>query len=151
MISDYINESLVLLDDIKEKDKKIVIETIAQFMSKSDKIKSKDDFLEEILRREEIETTGIGNGVAFPHARTNSVSSIVIGFARSKQGVNFRAIDGKPVNIFFMIGTPKKDINIYLKILSKISRLMKDVENRKRLIAAQSAEEIIKCIEMMDQ
>jgi len=142
-ISDYLDASLIRVEDISNIGKEDIIIEMASLISTSDKIKSEKEFLEEIQRREEIETTGIGNAVAFPHARTDSVDSIVIAIARSKKGVNFRSIDGKPVHIIFMIGTPKKDINNYLKILAKLSKLMKLKENRDMILQASSAKEII--------
>jgi fructose-specific phosphotransferase system IIA component len=150
-IADYMDENLIILDTIQPAGKIDIIKQIANYMAVSKKIVAKQDFINEVIKREEIESTGIGGGVAFPHARTDSVSSIVITFVRSREGIDFKAIDEKPVNIFFMIGTPKKDVSLYLKLLARISRLMKKEENKKQLMAAQTPKDVLRLITEIDQ
>jgi PTS system fructose-specific IIA component/PTS system nitrogen regulatory IIA component len=149
-IADFMDEKVIILDTIRATDKFDVIRQIANYMSVSPKVVSKKDLIDEVIKREEIESTGIGNGIAFPHARTDSVNGIIVAFARSRDGIDFKAIDDKPVHIFFMIGTPKKEVSMYLKLLAKISKLMKKDENRKRLLEAQTSQEVLQIIREID-
>jgi PTS system fructose-specific IIA component/PTS system nitrogen regulatory IIA component len=145
-VADFMDEKMIVLDTIQATDKMDMIRQLANYMAVSKKVVSKKDFIDEVIKREEIESTGIGNGLAFPHARTDSVNGIVVAFARSRDGINFKAIDDKPVHIFFLIGTPKKEVSLYLKLLAQISRLMKKEENRKRLLEARDSREVLQII-----
>ena len=145
-IADFMDEKMIVLDTIQAADKADVIRQIANYMAVSKKITAKQEFIDEVIKREEIESTGIGNGLAFPHARTDSVNGIIVAFARSRDGIDFKAIDDKPVHLFFMIGTPKQEVSLYLKLLAQISKLVKKEENRKRLLEAHNSQEVLQII-----
>ena len=114
----------------------------------SDLICRKREFLKienvfEILKeREELGSTGIGNEVAIPHGKINMNEKIVGAIAISPKGVDFNAIDGKPVKIFFTLLTGADSTNLHLKILAKISRLLMDEDFRKSLLNVCSKEEL---------
>jgi len=99
-----------------------------------------------LLDREKLGSTGIGDGIAIPHGKLKSLDSLVISFGRSREGIDFESIDGKPVHIFFLLMAPESSTGQHLKALAKISRMLKDPEFRSDLMSARSAEEIYRKI-----
>jgi mannitol/fructose-specific phosphotransferase system IIA component (Ntr-type) len=107
--------------------------------------------LEQLLReREALGSTGIGDGVAFPHCKSPVLVAPVILFGRSNCGVDFNAVDGKPVHLFFVLLTPEGDIGAHLKLLARLSRILKGPVTRTRLMAASDAQEIAMIVSEMD-
>jgi len=104
-LSKFSEENLIVFD-LKADSKDVVIEELVDLINVSNMVSDKDMLLKDIKDREELVTTGIGYGVAFPHAKTKSVKGIVIAFGRSNEGIDFEAIDHKPVNLFFIIAAP---------------------------------------------
>jgi mannitol/fructose-specific phosphotransferase system IIA component (Ntr-type) len=99
------------------------------------------------MEREKLVTTGVGYGVAFPHAKTRSVRGIVIAFGRSKEGIDFEAMDKRPVQLFFLIAAPEEAIGAHLNVMAKLSHLMKSQENRDRLLEAKGWEEVAEVLD----
>lgn len=100
--------------------------------------------LQQVLKqREEIGSTGVGNGVAIPHGKIKQLEQILLCFGRSKVGIGFDAIDNRPVQLFVMILSPEKMAEEYLKTLAEVSRLLKKSENRNRLLHATEKETVI--------
>ena len=87
-----------------------------------------------ILEREKLGSTGIGDGVAIPHGKMKGLSRILCAFGRSKKGIDFDAVDGKPVHIFFLLLAPEDSAGLHIQMLSRISRILRDPSFRKRLI-----------------
>ncbi len=141
-ISELLNLDFIKLD-IDSKDKKEAIKEMVDLMQGCDQIESLDSFLEDIYAREKLGSTGIGEGIALPHARSKGIKQIVISFGRSFAGVEFDALDSNPVHLIFLIGTPKDDVGSYLKTLAQLSRLLKKEYFRKKLLSADSKEEIL--------
>ncbi|NLK63209.1 MAG: PTS sugar transporter subunit IIA [Fusobacteria bacterium] len=106
------------------------------------KIKSKEEFLEAILEREEIVSTGIGLGVAIPHAKLKSIDNFFIILGLTKSGLDWDAIDRKPVKAVFLIGGPENKQQEYLKIVSRIMLLVKNNEKREILFNENSYDQI---------
>jgi PTS system nitrogen regulatory IIA component len=104
-----------------------------------------------LLEREKLGSTGIGDGIAIPHGKLKGLDSLVISFGRSREGIDFDAIDGKPVHIFFLLMAPESSTGQHLKALAKISRMLKDQEFRSDLLSAKSAEEIYRKIADKDE
>jgi mannitol/fructose-specific phosphotransferase system IIA component (Ntr-type) len=104
-----------------------------------------EKFLAEVLAREEVHTTFMGNGVAFPHARTDLVSEIVLGIGRSAGGVPFGDI-GEVAQLIFVIGVPKKRVTDYLVCVGALARLTKAEATREQLIATASPEEFVEIL-----
>jgi fructose-specific phosphotransferase system IIA component len=120
-----LNEKVIDLD-FKEKNKAKLISALVDLLSKSGKLKNKKSFLRSILEREKLGSTGIGNGVAIPHAKSGSIKGFALAFAKSKEGVDFGALDGEKVYLFFILASPVEPVGEHLKILAKISYLIKD-------------------------
>lgn len=141
-LSDFMHEELVLLNLSSVKKGDIIKELISPMIKKRTAISEKS-LLKALLNREELGSTAIGNGVAIPHARTSSVKEKAVVFARSKKGQDFDSIDGKPVNLFFMIVSPDRETGPHLKMLARISRLLRDADFRESLMTLPTAREII--------
>ncbi len=120
-----------------------IINFLADKMASAPGVVDIDRLRKDILKREEEIPTGLEHGTAIPHARTNGVKCLVMSFARLTQGVDFGAQDGEPARLIFQFGVPPDQISTYLKILAKLSRLLKKSEMRQKLLDAESAQEII--------
>ena len=94
--------------------------------------------LEILKQRESLGSTGIGDGVAIPHGKISDLNDIVIAFGRSIDGIPFDSLDGKPVHLLFLLLAPENSAGQHLKILAKISKMLKEPGFRKRLLKARS-------------
>ena len=142
-ISKYMKEAEILLD-LRAGDKDSAIAEIAAALKQNPCVRRFDLFLHDIFERESFSTTGIGNGIAIPHARTEAVSDIVIALGRSAAGVEFDSFDGKPVRLVFLLGTPKrKNLSLYLSVLATLTRLLEGKSFRNRLLDAGTPAEVI--------
>ena len=103
---------------------------------------NRDEMVKDLLARENLGSTGIGGGVGIPHCKRKDMDSMSLGFGLSKKGVNFDSIDGKPVHIFFLLVTPENEAGLHLKILSRISRLLKNEFFKEKLLKAKDRDEI---------
>ncbi|OPZ73249.1 MAG: PTS system mannose-specific EIIBCA component [bacterium ADurb.Bin478] len=147
---DYLAPNLVFLD-LTGKDKNDVISKVVHLMKQQKAIDDEKNFLQEVFQREKLGCTAIGGNVAIPHARTRTVKNIVIAFARLTPGVDFCAMDQEPIRLLFLLGTPMEAVGDYLKVLAKLSKLLKDGANRDRLIQAGTAEEVYAILEELEQ
>ncbi|MDZ4700054.1 MAG: PTS sugar transporter subunit IIA [Rhodothermales bacterium] len=102
---------------------------------------------EAVLVREALMSTGVGKGLALPHARTSAVDEIVAAFATSAHPVPFDAIDGEPVQLYFLLVGPENARSEHIKTMSRVSRLMNEAAFREQLLAAKSAAAIIALFE----
>ena len=105
---------------------------------------SADEIAGVLLEREKLGSTGIGNGVAIPHGKIPQLTQIVSAFGRSVAGISFDAQDGKPVHLFFVLLAPENAASLHLKALARLSRLLKDVHFRNKLMEAQDEDELFK-------
>jgi fructose-specific phosphotransferase system IIA component len=129
--------------DLRTSTKEDAIREIVQAMANSGKVKDAGRFTRSILRRESLGSTGIGFGVAIPHARTECVEGFVIGFGRSRTGIDFQSLDGEKVHLIFLMGANPRDLNLYLRLLAELSRLLMNPSFRKELLSAVTCEELI--------
>jgi mannitol/fructose-specific phosphotransferase system IIA component (Ntr-type) len=102
--------------------------------------------LNALREREEVTSTGIGNGVAIPHAKVEGLQRISIAFARSAAGVDFQSLDDAPVHLFFVVVAPPGSVSDYLKTLAAISALLKKEKNRTALLKAGTKAEILAAV-----
>lgn len=149
-ISEYLKEKQICLG-IKSGEKKAVIKELANFLRGAKEITDYKAFLKDVFKREEIGSTGIGSGVAIPHARTGAVSELVIAFGRSTKGVEFKSLDNRPVKLIFLMGAPKQNVNEYLRILARLTRLLKKAAFRRSLIEASGTKEVIDIFRKAEQ
>jgi mannitol/fructose-specific phosphotransferase system IIA component (Ntr-type) len=94
------------------------------------------------LARERVEATSLGNGVAFPHARTDHVKRLVLAVGRSVEGVTFET-GGEKIHFIFVIGTPRRMVTEYLALVGAMARLLRNEEVRVKLLSAQTAEDFL--------
>jgi len=99
------------------------------------------------MEREELGSTGVGQGIAIPHSKTKGVKELIGAFGVSKQGVEFEALDGEPVHIFFLLLAPEGAAGLMLKALARVSNFLKNKYYRKKILDAKSTEEIIQILE----
>jgi PTS system nitrogen regulatory IIA component len=141
-ISKYLDPNQIVFLQGQSRDD--VIQHLVNTVGKSGKINHPDAFFQAIIDREKIVTTGIGMGVAIPHAKLHLLSDFFIAIGVLKQGVDWKALDGTPVRLIFLIGGPDDKQTEYLQILSGLTLAIKDEERRKKILAATTPEEIIK-------
>jgi mannitol/fructose-specific phosphotransferase system IIA component (Ntr-type) len=118
------------------------INEVAQLLQSNPNVTNFAGFYEELLARERIESTCLGNEIAFPHARTDSLKGMVLAIGRSTQGVWFEN-SSETVKLIFVIGTPKRMVTDYLSVVGGLARLLKDSATREKLISAPTVEEFI--------
>ncbi|PKN53430.1 MAG: PTS fructose transporter subunit IIA [Deltaproteobacteria bacterium HGW-Deltaproteobacteria-13] len=102
--------------------------------------------IEILKQREKLGSTGIGDGVAIPHGKVAELDDIVVAFGRSIDGISYDSLDGKPVYLLFLLLAPENSAGQHLKILAKISKMLKDVNFRKKLLKANSQSDLYKII-----
>lgn len=146
-IIDLISKDAVTLD-IESKDKDSAISELVDMLVKSGGIKKteKKEILKKLQEREMLGSTGIGKGVAIPHAKCTNVKKMVAAFGISKEGLDFKSLDGEPTYIFLLLIAPGETPGPHLKALAKISRLLDDKFIRERLRSSKSSSEILKII-----
>ena len=125
--------------------KRDVMASVVRLISKLKGVSDGEEFLRDVLEREELVTTGVGYGVAFPHAKSEAVRDVCFAFARTTEGVDFDALDSNPVRLIFLIGAPKntEPSRVYLNLMARLSFLMKDEGNREALLTAGSAADVL--------
>jgi len=148
-LSKFCGEDLISFD-LKGKTKNEIIEELVNLASRSKLVKDKDEVLKAVLEREKLVTTGVGYGVAFPHAKTKAIKGIVIAFGRSKTGIDFDAMDKKPVHLFFLIAAPEDAIGAHLNVMARLSYLMKSEKNRDILMKISSPRELLELLDSVD-
>ena len=141
VIADLVSANSVNAN-LKSVNKEDVFSEIADALYESKKIQDKRVALHALLDREKHGTTGIGNGVAVPHARLETLSEAVLYVGISKHGIDFSSLDGKPARIIILLLSPVSDIGTSLKILANIARMINDRYFTNQLMQASSNEEL---------
>ena len=144
-VAEYIKAETVELD-LESKNKNAVIKELFENIKKNGQIKNEELALEDLYARENMGSTGIGKNVAVPHAKTDAVDELTVTIGISRNGIEYEAIDDENVNIFFMFLCPKDQAQEYLRILARISRLVKEDKFRESLMKAKTQEEIVEII-----
>ena len=129
--------------DLTASNKEAVIDELVEKLNGANRLNSKTEFKEAILKREAQSTTGIGEGIAIPHAKTKAVKQPSICFGRSVSGINYESLDGQPAHLFFMIAASEGANNTHLETLSRLSTLLMDEGFRKQLLEAKDESELL--------
>ena len=132
-MKDVLKESCVIAD-LKGTSKKEILSELAQSFVDAGLIDDVDAAVEVIFEREKLGSTGIGEGIAIPHGKMKGIDKILCAFGRSRKGVDFDSVDGKPVHIFFLLLAPEESVGLHIQMLSRISRLLRDTGFRRHLI-----------------
>ncbi|HEY9071001.1 MAG TPA: PTS sugar transporter subunit IIA [Candidatus Ozemobacteraceae bacterium] len=145
MISELLQENFINLD-LDASSKNDAIATLSTMLTTSGKVIDCSSFVRAVLDREKLGSTAIGSGIAIPHARANTVNEVSIAFARCGKGVDFNSVDGDPVHLIFLLAAPIESGSLYLKLLARISRLLRYQDLIDDLKKAQTKEDVIRII-----
>ncbi len=139
-----------ILTDLKSKDKKGVIEELVASISQVTG-KNSNELVQVLLERERLGSTGIGGGIGIPHGKLANLESLIMGFGLSRKGVEFESMDGRPTHLFFLIITPENSTGLHLKLLARISRILKNDSFKKKLMKASDSNDVYSIIEEVDE
>lgn len=146
-ISEYLHEQLIVFLDARDRNE--ALQSLVDALDHAGKITEKQTFYDAILEREKIVSTGVGLGVAIPHAKLEGYTTffIAIGIQNKGAGIEWNALDGALVKIIFMIGGPENRQMDYLKILSALTTALRDPKRRKAILSSKTPKEILHLFE----
>jgi PTS system nitrogen regulatory IIA component len=148
-IGDILVEDSILLD-LKAQEKRDLLAEMAKALAESTPGLDENRLFEGLSKREKLQSTAIGDGVAVPHCKLPNLPHPVTSFARSREGVDFGSIDGQPSHLFFFLVVPENAGGQHLKALARISRFLHDARFRERLREAENREEVCRAVEEED-
>ncbi len=148
-IMEFLNKKAITTN-LKANDKDSVIREMVDLLAKAEEIKNKEELIKALLTRESLGSTGIGQGIGIPHAKSQNVKNLVAAFGLSQKGINFDSLDGEPVHIFFLLIAPEESAGPHLKALARISRMLKDKYFRELLKKAKDEKEVLRIIQEED-
>ena len=131
-----------IIEELTAKTKRDVLAELSGVIHRENGTLNHELTVNTLLDREKLGSTGIGDGIAIPHGKLADLDELIVSFGRSKEGVDFDSMDGKPANLFFLLLAPENTTGLHLKALAKISKMLKDSAFRKRLIEAKSKDEL---------
>lgn len=143
--NDLYKENTVCMN-LKSKTKQDVINEMVELLDKNGILNNKNEFKKEILEREELSSTGFGNGIAIPHAKTSAVKIPRVAVGISKDGFDFDSVDGNKANLIFMIAAGDDDNDLHLKTLSHLAQNLMDDEFVKEILNSKSKKEIVQLL-----
>ncbi len=149
-VLDFLDPSVICMD-IQSPSKEAAIGELCTLLQSNSKIQDSQPVLHSLMAREKLGSTGIGQGVAIPHGKSESVTDLVAALGISRKGVDFESLDGEPVHLIFLLVAPPNSQGLHLKALARVSRLLKDKFFRQALKEAKSVEEIKKIIQEEDE
>jgi len=141
-LSDYVDEDLVCEVD-ESSDKNTVLSDLVKILYDKKLLEDKEGAYKALVDREKLGSTGVGEEVAIPHAKLDSVDDILVLLAVSKKGIEFDSLDKQPVKIIFLVLASVKKMNLHLKTLARISRLIKSTDFKSRVLNASSRKDIV--------
>lgn len=150
-LTDFIVEDAIIME-IKAAEKEAVIREMVCSLKDAEKINDKDveNIIKSLMKREELGSTGIGKGVAVPHTKHDSVKKIMGTIARSTHGVDFNALDGEPVHLFFLLLSPNDSAGSHLAALERISTVIRDNDFRRFMREANGKAGMIEILHEVD-
>jgi len=134
-----------ILADLKALDKKGVLEELVTPVARIAGV-NHERLIRVLMERERLGSTGIGDGIGIPHGKLKGLGSLVLGFGLSRKGVDFESMDGLPAHIFFLLITRENSTGLHLKLLARISRILKNDPFKKKLLNATDSDEIYSII-----
>jgi fructose-specific phosphotransferase system IIA component len=146
-ISEIINESLVVTN-LAGKTKEEIINSLVDLVGTSPKVLDLEKVRTAIFDREKIMSTGVGNGFAIPHGKTDAVSDIIAAFGITRDPIDYKSLDEKPVRLVFLLVGRDNLVGPHIKLLSRISRLMNKEDFRTRLLDKKSSAEVIEAFKL---
>lgn len=143
-------DNKTVITDLRATDKKGVLEELAAPLAVAAGVAAAD-LVRVLMERERLGSTGIGGGIGIPHGKLKKLDKLLMGFGLSRQGVSFDSIDGKPAHLFFVLITPENATGLHLKVLARISRLLKNEPFKERLKSAADADHLIQILAEEDE
>jgi PTS system nitrogen regulatory IIA component len=140
-----------IIPDLKAKDKKGVLEELAEVIVSHEPSLDKGSLVRVLLERERLGSTGIGDGVAIPHGKFRGLRHPIISFGRSRRGLDFESMDGQPAFLFFLLVAPENSASVHLKALAKIAKILKNSSFRNVLLQAPTKKELYQTIIQNDE
>ena len=132
--------------DISAKTKHEALVELCGVLANDPRVIDPQRFLDALMKREKVMSTGIGMGVAIPHAKTSAVKDIVIAFGRCKQGINFESLDGSVVYIIILIGAPEHKREEFLNLIAYIGKLFTESDFKQRFLEAEYPSHMVKLV-----
>jgi PTS system nitrogen regulatory IIA component len=148
-ILDTLKEGAIIAE-LNATDKKAVLEELTGTLAEGSGV-GQEEMVRVLLERERLGSTGIGGGIAIPHGKLGLLQSLLMAFGRSREGVDFDAMDGKPAHLFFLLLAPENSTGAHLKMLARISRSLKNSVFRERLMNAADGRELYMVIQREDE
>jgi len=139
-----------VVDDLRAETKEGVLREMSEVVAADVPILSAQALTSILLDRESLGSTGIGDGVAIPHGKVPGLTRLAAVIARSRAGVQFHSLDGKPAHLFFLVVAPEQSAGMHLKALARISRLLKDARFRRSLLDARDADDLRRILKEED-
>ncbi len=147
-ITEFIPQNAIFCE-VRARDKWAFFSEISKVLARA--LNHPAEEIEKVLvERERLSTTAIGNEVAIPHSRMSGLEKIVVAVARKKEGLDFEALDKKPVKLIFVVLAPEGEANTYLKTLAYLARILSNEEIKKKLLEAASEKEILKILDEVE-
>ena len=140
-------DSRAIILDLKAATKEGVLRELAALAATRCGRCTEETLYAVLVEREAIGSTGVGNGVAIPHGKVTGLDDILLCFGRSREGIDFDAIDNQPVHLFVLLLSPATKAAEYLKALARVSRILKNETTRQELLASSSPEAIVSLFE----
>ena len=149
-IADFLEEKAVTAE-LKSTDKDSILKELVGLLADAGVIKDNEEMVKILLEREALGSTGIGNGIAIPHGKSEKIKKLTAALGICRGGMDFNSLDGEPVYIFFLLIAPEEAPGPHLKALARISRLLRDKFFRERLKTASDVKTILEIITEEDQ
>ena len=138
-----------IISDLKSQDKKGILEELVAPIARITGVNHKD-LVRVLMDREQLGSTGIGGGIGIPHGKLKQLESLALGFGLSRKGVDFESMDNQPTHIFFLLVTPENSTGLHLKMLARVSRILKHDQFKAKLLSATNTDEIFSIIKEQD-
>ncbi|MFQ5584012.1 MAG: PTS sugar transporter subunit IIA [Calditrichia bacterium] len=139
---ELLDEKLIK-SQLKGGDKFAIIEELLDLIASAGKLRDKSLALQDCIKREKYLSTGLENGLAIPHAKTEATGELLMSFGISREGIEFDSLDGKPAHFIFLLLSPVNTSGPHIKVLSQITRLFRQKDITGRLLQAAGPEEIL--------
>ncbi|WP_305046565.1 PTS sugar transporter subunit IIA [Geoalkalibacter sp.] len=144
-ISELLNPGAIVAE-LKATEKNALLEELTAALAGVEKGLDRALVVDVLKERERLGSTGIGEGVAIPHGKLKNIDHLMLSFGRSRAGIDFDAMDGRPSHLFFLLVAPEDSVGVHLKTLARISKLLKNAQVRDRLLLAADGSELFRII-----
>ena len=148
-IREYLREDLIQ-ETLQGRSKEEILREFAELFRRAHVVSEPQELVDRLMAREKLGSTGIGDGIAIPHARVKNLTRVTVAFGRAPGGVDFNALDGKPTDLFFVLIAPEDVPGEHLKVLARLSRLLRNPVFRDALRRARGRHELYEIIARED-